>query len=171
MSKFNTFAPSLHMPFLKKLFCHKRLLKFPFYHSLFLPLAEIYRSFTLEITPQLLIHTNAVLRAMNPCQRPLGKDWCFQNPKFQGGPLQNCETNPNLTLSSSFILWPCAADPMNRTLSSLCILSNWTFSGSVDLYNEISTPICVHNAPMPARNGCNIDAFQCRSHHSQSRVQ
>lgn len=155
----------------KKNCCYKRLIKLPFYHTLLLPLLELYRSFTLEITPQLLIHMSPMLCAKNPCQGPLRKYWCFHSPNFLGGPLPNCETNLNLTLSSGFILWPCTADPMNKTLSSLCSLSNWTFSGSADLYNKLSTPICVHNAPMPARNGCNIDAFQCRSHHSQSGIQ
>ena len=162
MSKFNIFVPSFHKYFPKK--------DSYYFHSIIFPFSVLLR-FTLEIAPQLLIHTNAILCATNSCQGSLGKDWWFQSPKFQGGPLQNRETNLNLTLSSSFILQPCTGVSMNRTLSSPCSLNNWTFSGSVDLYNEISTPICVHNAPMPARNGCNIDAFQCRSHHSQSRVQ
>lgn len=163
MSKFNIFLPLLRKRFLEKAHIASFL---PLFLSPFL-LSFTGASHWKSLPNYLFIQVCAT----NPCQGSLGKDWCFQSPNFQGGPLQNRETNLNLTLSSSFILWPCTADPMNRTLSSLCRLNNWTFSGSVDLYNEISTPICVHNAPMPARNGCNIDAFQCRSHHSQSRVQ
>lgn len=168
MTKFNILIPVLHKHFLEKLLLKAYI---TYFLLLCLPLAEIYRIFTLEITPQQLIHTNAMLYATNPCHGYLGKGWCFQRPNFQGGLLQNRAANLKLTFSSGFILWPCTTDPMNKTLSFQCSLNNWTFSGSVDLYNEISTPICVHNAPMPARNGCNIDAFQCRSHHSQSRVQ
>lgn len=50
-------------------------------------------------------------------------------------------------------------------------LNNWTFSGSLHLYNKLSAPICVHNTPVLVRNGNNIDAFHGQSHFWLSKVQ
>lgn len=50
-------------------------------------------------------------------------------------------------------------------------LNNWTFYGSLHLYNKLSAPISVYNTPVPVRNGNNIDAFHGQSHSSLNKTQ
>lgn len=73
----------------------------------------------------------------------------------------------NMFHSLTLLYWDCE---LNIVLL-LRGLNNWTFAGSLHLYNKLSAPICVHNTPVPVRNGNYIDAFHGQSYFSLNKVQ
>lgn len=73
----------------------------------------------------------------------------------------------NMFHSLTLLYWACE---LNIVLL-LSGLNNWTFYGSLHLYNKLSAPINVYNTPVPVRNGNNIDAFHGQSHFSMHKTQ